>query len=164
MNSVLHIWNTFVQSNTFNFVVMVAILYWIVKKFNIAESLENFKEGVANSIHKAEDERKSAKSELSAASKSVENLDSEISEKLKDAEKRAKDIARKIAIDAENNVKRITDNIEKVVAAEEKKISSGLTSKTAESAAFLAKDNIRTILKEHPELHEKYINQSIEEL
>ena len=98
MNTIIHIWDTLVKSNTFNFLVMLAILYWIVKKFDIAGSLENFKSSIINSINKADEEKETAKNILLSAEKSVENLDSEISQKLKNAVKLS-DI--KITINAE---------------------------------------------------------------
>ena len=57
MNTVLHIWDTLVKSNTFNFIVMLLILGWIVKKFAIKDSLEGLKNSVINSIEKAKEEK-----------------------------------------------------------------------------------------------------------
>lgn len=164
MNTIIHIWDTLVKSNTFNFLVMLAILYWIVKKFDIAGSLENFKSSIINSIKKADEEKETAKNILLSAEKSVENLDSEISQKLKNAKKHAQDVARSVISQTENKIQQIESNVTKIIETEEKKISSSLTSKTAAASSELAKKHIISVLKEHPEMHEKFINQSIEEL
>ena len=164
MNTIIHIWDTLVKSNTFNFLVMLAILYWIVKKFDISGNLENFKNSIINSIKKADEEKESAKSVLLSAEKSVENLDNEISEKLKNAGEHAENVAKSVINQAEDKIKQIENSIVKTIETEEKKISSRLTSKTAKASAELAKRHIISVLQAHPELHEKFINQSIQEL
>ena len=50
MNTIGQIWNFIVTSNFFNFVVMVLILAWIVKKTNLAAALENVKKGQYETI------------------------------------------------------------------------------------------------------------------
>ncbi len=164
MNTVINIWDTIVKSNTFNFLVMLAILYWIVKKFDIQGNLENFKNSITNSIKKADVEKELAGKTLLSAEKSVANLDFEISQKLKNAKKQAETLVKSIEEQTENKVNQLEKNIEKVIETEEKKISSKLTSKTATTSALLAKNHIISVLKAHPELHERFINQSIQEL
>ena len=61
MNEILHIWDTIVKTNTFNFAVMIALLWWICKKFNIGGILENAKQNVINSIEKSKEEKAAAK-------------------------------------------------------------------------------------------------------
>ena len=65
MNTVIHIWDILVKSNTFNFIVMLFILGWIVKKFAIKDSLEGLKNSVINSIEKAKEEKENAKDDRS---------------------------------------------------------------------------------------------------
>ena len=164
MNTIGQIWNFIVTSNFFNFVVMVIILAWIVKKTNLAAALENVKNNIKNTIAKAEEEKASGEKELLAAQKSVENLESEIKTKIEFAEKQAEKIAKNIALETEKKVENIKNNIERALTAEEKTISARLSKKTASASSELAKRHIKSILEAHPQLHEKYINQSIEEL
>lgn len=164
MNTIAQIWNTIVTSNFFNFVVMVLILAWIVKKFDIINKLENAKSKVKEVIENSEQEKINAQNEFLKTQKSVENLEDEIKIKLDDAEKRAETIAKNIETQTEEKVKKIKNNIERVIKAEEKTISAKLSQKTAKASSELAKVHIQEVLKAHPELHEKYINQSIEEL
>ncbi len=164
MNTVGQIWNFIVTSNFFNFVVMVLILAWIVKKVNLGTVLENAVNNIKNIISKAEEEKTSAEKELLNAQKSVKNLDFEIKEKIDTAEKQAEKIAKNIILDTEKKVQNIKSNIDRVLEAEEKTISARLSKKTATASSELAKQHIKSVLALHPELHEKYINQSIEEL
>ena len=164
MNTIGQIWNFIVTSNFFNFVVMVLILAWIVKKTNLAAALENVKNNIKNTIAKAEEEKASGEKELLAAQKSVENLESEIKTRIDSAEKQAEKIVQNIALETEKKVENIKNNIERALTAEEKTISARLSKKTASASSELAKRHIKSVLDAHPELHEKYINQSIEEL
>ena len=70
MNTIGQIWNFIVTSNFFNFVVMVLILAWIVKKFDLINALENIKLNIQNTIKKAEEEKAAAEKELINAKKS----------------------------------------------------------------------------------------------
>ncbi len=164
MNSIGQIWNFIVTSNFFNFVVMVLILAWIINKINLGDILEKAVSNIKNSIEKSESEKAAGEKELLSAQKSVENLASEIQEKLTAAENQAEKIAKNIIEETEQKVKNIQSNIERSVRAEEKTISARLSKKTAAASAELAKQHIKAVLETHPELHEKYINQSIEEL
>lgn len=164
MNTILDIWNLIVHSNTFNFIVMLLILGWLVQKFKVTESLDVLKNNIIDSIEKAKQEKIDAQKVLSSAQDEVKNLDSEIKSRLSQAEEHAKSVAQRIIDDTENKVKQIEDNIERVVEAEEKTISSRLTGKTAKASIELAKNHITNLLKQHPELHDKYINDSINEI
>ena len=138
MNTIGQIWNFIVTSNFFNFVVMVLILAWIVKKANLAEVLENVKINIKNTIVRAEEEKTSAEKELQAAQKAVENLESEIKTKIESAEKQAENIAQNIALETEKKVENIKSNIERALTAEEKTISARLSKKTASASSELA--------------------------
>ena len=58
----------------------------------------------------------------------------------------------------------IEKNIDKVVSIEEKKISNLLTEKTSLASIELAKQHIEKMLEQNPELHNKFIQNSIDEL
>ena len=164
MNTISEIWNFIVTSNFFNFVVMVLILTWIINKVNLADILEKAVVNIKTTIEKAEQEKSAGEKELQTALKSVENLDNEIKERINTAEKHAEKIAQNIITETEQKVKNIESNIERAVTAEEKTISARLSKKAASASAELAKQHIKAVLESNPSLHEKYINQSIEEL
>ena len=164
MKELLDIWNFIVHSNTFNFIVMVLLLVWIVKKFNIKNALEVMKNNIIDSIEKSKQEKESASKTLNEANDAVKNLDSEINARITQAEEQGKNLAKQILTETDKKVKQIENNIERVVEAEEKTISSKLTSKTVKASVELSKNHIINLLKTNPELHEKFINESIEEI
>ncbi len=164
MKELLDIWNFIVHSNTFNFIVMVLLLVWIVKKFNIKNALEVMKNNIIDSIEKSKQEKESASKTLNEAKDAVKNLDSEINARITQAEEQGKNLAKQILTETDKKVKQIENNIERVVEAEEKTISSKLTSKTVKASVELSKNHIINLLKTNPKLHEKFINESIEEI
>jgi hypothetical protein len=164
MDTFLIYWNKFVQSNTFNFIVMLCILYWIAKKFNISGMLESFRSHVINSIKQAQANKEKAKLELNSAKDSIAGLEDTITEQLKNADKQAEDVAKNIIMNAQKKAQQIELNADKLIKAEEKIVSAKLAAKTAKASAALSKKHIIDLLKANPELHKKFIEQSIQEL
>lgn len=164
MKQILDIWNIIVHSNTFNFIVMLMILGWIIKKANLGEVLEGLKNKVIDSIEKSKLEKENAYISLSNAQKEVEHLDEEIKNRISQAEKHAQTVAQRIFDETDNKVKQIEENIQRVIEAEEKTISSRLTGKAAKASVELAKNHIKNLLAQNPQLHDKYINESINDI
>ena len=164
MSSIGHIWNIIVTSNTFNFAVMLIILGMIFKKFNIMQGLENSIQKVIDSIEKSKAERQSAKDKLAAANELVKNLDNEIAQQLNSAHEQGEILHANISNDTQNRITNIENSIERIVRSEEKTVSAALAKKTAAAAVSTAENHIKTILKTSPELHDRYIRESIEEL
>lgn len=164
MNEITNIWNTLVQSNTFNFIVMVLILGYIFKKINFISILDNVKDNIVSVIEKSKEEKLKAAKELELANELVKNLDNEINEQLNEAQEQAKALSKNIDEETEAKVNNIRKNIERATVTEEKTISARLLNKTAIKALESAKNKISEILKTSPELHDKYIQESIYEL
>jgi len=165
MDTLINIWNTIiVKTNFFNFLVMAALLWWIFKKVDIINLLENARKKVIASIENSKTEKQSAHEKLKSANKLVANLDSEIEEVLNTARKQGDDLSVNISADTEKRVSSIKANVERVVQSEEKTISAELTGKTAAAAVKTAESHIRNVLKMSPQMHDRYINESIEEL
>ena len=164
MKEILDIWNFIVHSNTFNFIVMVFLLAWIVKKVNVKNALEVMKNNIIDSIEKSKQEKESANKILGEAKDAVKNLDNEIKDRINQAENHAKTLAERILTETGEKVKQIEANVERVVEAEEKTISSQLTTKTVKASVELAKKHITNLLASNPQLHDKFINESIEEI
>lgn len=164
MKNILDIWNFIVHSNAFNFIVMVLLLSWIIKKINLKESLNVMKNNIIDKIENSKSEKESASKILDDAKDQVKNLDTEIQNRLKQAESHGQDLAEKIFKDTELKIKQIENNIEKVIDTEEKTLSADLTKKTVKASVELAVKQVQNILANNPQLHEKFINESIDEI
>lgn len=164
METFSHIWNIFVQANLFNFVLFVAFFVWVFKKIKFGEIIKNLQKSVEDTVNSAKNEKDESVNLLKSANKSIENIENELSIIIDDAKKSAGIISKKIKDEAEKQVLSIEQNSKKIVDAEEKKVVSLLTKKTSKASIAVAKDQIKQALAQNPSLHEKYINESIDEL
>lgn len=164
MNELANFWDLIVKSNTFNFAILLLIFAMIFKKINISAIIEKMKNDILSAIENANLTKEKAKSDLGSAKKAVKNLDVEVKERLEKAEGQAKTVAKQILEDAAHKVIQIEGGISRAVEAEEKTLSSSLSKKAVKASVELAKDNIKKTLNANPELHKKFINESIDDL
>lgn len=157
----MNFWNAIVQSNTFNFAVLLLIFAVLYKKLNIANTVENLKQEIIKRIEDAKAEREEAKQKLAHAKSSVEHLDEDIKERLTDASNRADNLSGQIVKNAQEQVKLIEKNIQNVIIGEEKTLSTLLSQKTLKASIELAKQKIIKTLEDNPKLHDKFIEESI---
>lgn len=157
-------WNAIVQSNTFNFAVLLLIFAVLYKKLNISDVVENLKNDIIKRIDDAKLERETAKNKLLDAQKSIENLEDEIKTRLNDANSRAESLSNQIITNAQEQVKLIENNIQNVIAGEEKTLSSQLSENALKASVELAKQKIIKALEDNPELHDKFIEESIDKI
>lgn len=159
-----HIWNIIVESNALNFIFFAAVFIWIFKKINLKAIINSLHAKIIEAIEAAKNSREEAYANLTKTEKSVKNLPQELETMIKDAQITAHTIGEKILDDAKKHVESIGANTKKIIDAEEKMIVSKLTRKASAASVEAAKNRITDSLVSSPELHEKYINESIEEL
>lgn len=164
MNELANFWNIIVKSNTFNFAVLLLIFAILFKKLNVSALVEKIKQDIINTINNAKAERENAKNKLYDAQKSIEHIEEEIKQRLDEASLRGEGIAKQIAANADEQVKLIKKNISRVINAEEKTLSAKITEKTLKASIELAKQHIKNTLVNNPELHNKFIDESIDNI
>ena len=164
MNELANFWNIIVKSNTFNFAVLLLIFAILFKKLNVSALVEQIKQDIINTINNAKAERENAKNKLYDAQKSIEHIEEEIKQRLDEASLRGEGIAKQIAANADEQVKLIEKNISRVINAEEKTLSAKITEKTLKASIELAKQHIKNTLVNNPELHNKFIDESIDNI
>lgn len=157
-------WNLIVQSNTFNFAILVIIIAVVFAKIDLPGIIEKIKNDVARAIENAKQEKENAEKDLKTAQKTAANTDNEVAEQLKTAENNAQNLSQGIMKNTELQIENIKSNILKVINAEEKSLSAKLTQNTVNNSIELAKQNIINKLNENPDLHNKFIDDSINEI
>ncbi len=160
----MEIWNLILESNTFNFVVLVIILAVILHKMNFLSVLENLKENIINRIEMSKSEREKADRELVTAKNAVANLDNEIKESVELTKKNIDAAVKSTLEAAERQAENILGNVKNVVENEEKQVSSKILKSTEVQAVQSAKEKIIARLKATPELHNKYIDEAIQDI
>ena len=164
MDKFLEIWNWLMSTNIFNFVVMVALLYYISVKFDFSGKLEEARLKVVASIRESEDEKRLREEEYEKSAEVASHIDEEIYEALGIAEKSANALGRKMLEDARVITRGIITSTQKRIDAKMSLLQAELMKKTALAAVEVAKQNIEQELAEHLELHDKFIYESLNAL
>ncbi len=151
-------------SNAINFIIMIVILAVIVKKMNVNSSLDKSVNNVELLIHKSDEEKQKSENELSEAKSKIDRLPADIAALEKEAASKADVFKSQIETSTKKSISNIENSVGRVISIEERKLSNLLTGKTVIASVELAKDHIKNILKANPQLHDKFIEESLEEL
>ncbi|MBR6099154.1 ATP synthase F0 subunit B [bacterium] len=164
MNELVNLWNLILESNTFNFVVLIVILAIVMQKLHISDVIEKMKDEIIDKIEKSKLAKEDAAEYLADAKLKVEHLEEDIAKKIALADTQAHNVGETIKEAAQRKLKQIENNVEKVIEAEEKTIVTSLSDEASLESVRLAEQIIREKLAKDPSLHDRYINESIEEL
>jgi len=164
MSHVTEFWNLIIESNTFNFIVLLVIFVIVAQKLKLKEAIEKLRDSIVEAIETSKLAKENAEKHYSDAKSKIEHIEDEISEKLSLASKQADNVASSIREVTERKIRQIENNVKKVIAAEEKTLVTSLTDKTANASIDMARNYVVSRLKNEPELHNKYIEESINEL
>lgn len=164
LTAISNIWKIIVESNIFNFVIFILAFAWIFKKINVKGIIHSLQAKIVKVLDEVKQEKEEALEKLAQAEKAVENLSEELQIIVDDAQKSAGVISEKILTEAQKQIESIELNATKVIEAEEKLLVSQLTKSTSQASVEVAKSHIEQTLAQTPSLHEKFINESIDEL
>ncbi len=164
MNDVSSLWALILESNTFNFIILVIIIAVVMQKLKVADFLEKLKIEIVSKIEDSKLARENAKKSFEGAKFKIEHIEDEISEKISLAQKRADNVAGSIEEVTRRKILQIENNVKKVLETEEKTLLTSLTQNTANSSIGLAEKYVKYRLMQEPELHGKYIEEGINEL
>lgn len=154
----------FVQSNAFNFLIVVILLVIICKYAKIGQKLTSAQESVKDSIDNSIKAREDSIEELLKANEAAESVKEEISEIEENCDNSITALNEKIEKETDIQIENIHKNTEKIINSENKQVISELSGKTALAAIELAKKHIKEVLKNKPQYHQKFIEESINEL
>ncbi len=157
-------WNLIVQSNTFNFIIMLVIFAMLWQKLDITSKIEAMKSDIAEFIEKSKREKELATQHLQDAEKAVANIEDEIKEKLDKSKLMAQNVFNEIQDMASKSIEKIEANVDKIISNETRKVNTKLSHTTADNAINLATTKLQEMFAQNPELHNQYINDSIETL
>lgn len=164
MDKFIEIWNWLMSTNVFNFVVMVAILYYLSAKFDFAGKLEAARQKVCDNIKASEDEKALREEEYKRETETASHIDDEIYSALSQAEKSANALGKKMLEDANIITRGIITSTQKRIDAQVNLLQADLLKKTAVTSVELAKEHIQSELVAKPELHDKFIYESLNAL
>ena len=82
-------WNNILQSNAFNFAIMIAFFAFIAHKIKVSQAVEKHRASIQKTIEDSDILKSSSEKELEKVEKSLEKLPEELDEILKNAKKTA---------------------------------------------------------------------------
>lgn len=153
-----------IHSNTLNFIIVLAILIFLVIKLNLKEKIELLKEEIKDYVEASYKEKAKAEQDLAMIKEKIEELPKEIENIKESAENSVKSIGDKIRLEAVDKKQDIANNAERIFNLETKKFKQKLTTILSEKSVEIARENALNQLIANKDLHNKYIDTAIEEL
>lgn len=161
MSDFLHL---LLQSNIFNFILVVAIIVYLVRKFNLKQKIEKLSNEIKSYVDESENEKLDAEKELKNINDKIAKLPLEIDNINRSADNSVKSLSEKIRIEIETQKQDILNNAERLLNLETKKFKSKLVGILSEKSVELVQQNTINQLNSNQDLHKKYIDNAISEL
>ena len=153
-----------IQSNTLNFLIVLLIVIFLIKKLNVSGKIEKITNEITNYVESSETEKQQAQTELNRINDKIAKLPA-VSERIKKSTQRnINNIAENAKKHTEVQKQDITNNAKRLFKLEARVFKSKLTNLLSEKSIELAKENAIKQLEENPELHNTYIEKAIAEL
>ena len=164
MNETLNILKELATSNTINFAIMAILLGVIIKKLHLSTTFEKSIEAIKNQISNSETEKANSSKILGKNKDLIEKLPNELEEMEKTSQSKLTAFEEKIEDNTRKTIENLVLSTDRIKSIEEKKVSNLLTQSTSKEALELAKNRICELLENNPEMHNDFIQQSIDEL
>ncbi len=158
------IWQIIVQSNTLNFLIVLAVVLFIVSKMDVKSKLEAIKDEIKNYVDASSKEKEAAEQDLQAINERIKQLPDEIADIKKSAENNIRGIEKRINEEIEEKKKDIENNAKRILGLETKKFKSRLSGILSQASIDLAKKNALEQLNNNRKLHDRYIDEAIDEI
>ena len=158
------IWNRIVQSNTLNFLIVMAVMIFIVLKLDVKSKIEQLRLEIKSFVDKSAEEKMSAEKSLDEIKEKIKHLPDEIEDIREYAENNIKGIAQRIEFEIEDKKKDIENNANRILNLEIKTFKEKLTGRLSQVSVDLSRNNAIEQLQNNRELHNKYIYDAINEL
>ena len=164
MNETLYILKELATSNTINFAIMAILLGVIIKKLHLSTAFEKSIEAIKNQISNSETEKANSSKILGKNKDLIEKLPNELEEMEKTSQSKLTAFEEKIEDNTRKTIENLVLSTDRIKSIEEKKVSNLLTQSTSKEALELAKNRTCELLENNPEMHNDFIQQSIDEL
>lgn len=164
MMSFIEIWHRIIETNTFNFVIFLAIILYILKKINLSEKIVTLQNNIKNEIKKSEETKKEAEIGYKKAQENKKNIEKEINEIITNSKKTAENISNNIIKQADREIDLIKSNSQKIIENNIEKAYIQIINKIALESFEIVRNDLQKETIQNKELHQKFINEAIKEL
>ena len=153
-----------IQSNTLNFLIVLLIVILLIKQLKLGKKFDGIKDEIKSYVENSENEKLQAEQSLSRINDKIAKLPAVIERIKRSTENNIKNIESNVQKKTEIQKQDISKNAQRLFNLETKKFKTGLTNLLSEKSVEIAKENAVKQLKENPSLHNKYIDNAIEEI
>jgi len=150
------------RTNFFNFIIFAGIIIFLCIKFNVSGILEQGKTSVEDNIKSSDDAKKDSELKLEKIKESVAHINDDIDNIIKESKQNADIVGAKILSDAEKTVVNIKNNSMKIIENKTAIIKSDIMKKASLATIEIARSQIVKELNNNKELHNRFIDESIE--
>lgn len=158
------VFNLILHSNLFNFTIFLLIIIVICAKVDINAALCKMKDKVVSEINNSRTEKDNSLTSLADAKNEYSKLSEELKNISDMAKLKADSLSKQVALDTKQKIANIEKNAENILSAEQKNLTSALISKLGVKSVEFAKYSIIEELTKNPQLHDKFIEESIAKL
>ncbi len=162
MENLIEIWKQICESNLFNFVVMVLLLAWLVKKFDLGAKIEAGRKKIESNIAESETVKEENLKKLYEVQEASTKIDEEMLKVFSSAEEKARFVGEKLLEEGKIQAESIKENSKKTIDTNIKTVKNEIIKETAQEAMKLAEQHIKSTLESDPNLHQKFIWESID--
>lgn len=156
--------NFIARTNLFNFVIFASIIGLLIIKLDVKNKLENARINVIETIDKSENEKNDSISDLELLQESISHINEEIMEILSKSEENAQIVGNKILDDAKDIAITYQHNSQKTIENKYAILKNDLLKRASNASIELAKMHIINELNNNPDLHNKLIDESVEQV
>ncbi len=149
-------------SNVIDCLIVVAILIWLVKKFNLKSFITKKSDEILETIKNLEQEKKEKKNYLEQTTEKVKNVSQEVAKMVDEGEHVAESISERIIKDAEHEASELMVKTHSLIESERNRASNRVMLKVTNAAFIIAEQHIKEAIDE--KLQQKYINEFIENI
>ena len=153
-----------IQSNTLNFLIVLFILVFLIKKLNVSKRIESLRDEINSYVETSETEKEHAILELNRINDRIAKLPAVIERIKKSTNNNIKNMEANMQETIKAKKADIANNARRLHNLETKKFKSRLTNLLSEKSIEISRENAIKQLNENPALHNKYIDNAIDEL
>ena len=158
------IFNIILETNTLNFLVFAGLIWFICKKINLAGLIAELQKNTETEVNNSTKVKEDSQTALSKAEEKMKNVGNDVNEIIKKSESTAKTIAENIVKSSKGQTDIIENNAQKALANDIFKTKRSLNEFAVKESIKMTKAEIKKRLLENKSLHQKYIDEAINEL
>lgn len=164
MQNIIEIFKYILESNIINFLIMVWLLCILCKKFELSSILSKSVDAVEDYIEKSKCEKQNSVKKIKEAQDLMDKLPSQVDEIEKFTKQKTDVFKKQLEENTLKTIQKVENNIEKIKNIDEKKTSNAIMERSFYMSIEKAQSDIINMLKSDPNLHNKFIDESLNEL